>query len=217
VGTGSGARRGRATRLAARTSQLDLYRKDRFRCLLISWWPSLGLAEAWGLDSRATSPGPGSARAWNRTRAAAEPLAGEGAVVAGSPAEAAEGADVILTMLPDAGTVLGAMESARPGAGEGAIWLQISAIGEQGTERCIRLANDVGLAFVDAPVLGTRQPAQEGKLVVLAPGPDEVRPRVQPVLDAVGQRTLWCSSWLSRSPGTRRSRRCISGPPCAAR
>jgi 3-hydroxyisobutyrate dehydrogenase len=46
-------------------------------------------------------------------------------------------------------------------------------------------------AFVDAPVLGTRQPAQEGKLVVLASGPDELRERVQPVFDAVGQRTMW--------------------------
>ncbi len=130
-------------------------------------------------------------RAWNRTRAAAEPLADEGAVVTGSPAEAAEGADVILTMLPDADTVLEAMESARPGARGGTIWLQMSTIGEQGTERCIRLASDNGLAFVDAPVLGTRAPAQEGKLVVLASGPDELRPRVQPVLDAVGQRTMW--------------------------
>jgi 3-hydroxyisobutyrate dehydrogenase len=130
-------------------------------------------------------------RAWNRTRAAAEPLAGDGVVVAGSPAEAAEGADVILTMLPDADTVLEAMEFARPGAGNDAIWLQMSTIGEHGTERCIRLAEDRGLAFVDAPVLGTRQPAQEGKLVVLASGPGELRPRVQPVLEAVGQRTMW--------------------------
>ena len=41
-------------------------------------------------------------RAWNRTREKAAPLAGDGAAVLGSPAQAAEGADVIVTMLADA-------------------------------------------------------------------------------------------------------------------
>ncbi len=67
----------------------------------------------------------------------------------------------------------------------------MSTIGEQGTDRCAQFARKHGLAFVDAPVLGTRQPAQEGKLVVLASGPDELRDQVQPVFDAVGQRTMW--------------------------
>jgi len=132
-----------------------------------------------------------SVRAWNRTREKAEPLAGDGTAVLGSPAQAAEGADVIVTMLPDAQAVLDAVEAALPGAGGEAIWVQMSTLGEQGTERCIQLAGEHGLAFVDAPVLGTKQPAQEGKLVVLASGPDEVRDRVQPVFDAVGQRTMW--------------------------
>jgi 3-hydroxyisobutyrate dehydrogenase len=130
-------------------------------------------------------------RAWNRTREKAESLAGDGVEVLGSPAEAAAGADVIVTMLADTQAVLEAAGSALPGAGEEAIWLQMSTIGEDGTGRCARFAREHGLAFVDAPVLGTRQPAQEGKLVVLASGPDELRDRVQPVFDAVGQRTMW--------------------------
>lgn len=130
-------------------------------------------------------------RAWNRTKEKAEPLAADGAEVLPSPAEAAEGADVVLTMLPDAQAVLETVESARPGIGGDAIWLQMSTIGEQGTERCAQFAREHGLAFVDAPVLGTTQPAQEGKLVVLASGPQQLRDRVQPVLDAVGRRTMW--------------------------
>jgi 3-hydroxyisobutyrate dehydrogenase len=47
------------------------------------------------------------------------------------------------------------------------------------------------VAFVDAPVLGSKQPAEQGRLVVLASGPDDVRDRVQPVFDAIGQRTMW--------------------------
>ena len=69
--------------------------------------------------------------------------------------------------------------------------MQMSTIGERATERCIELAREHGVGFVDAPVLGTQQPAAEGKLVVLASGPDELRERVQPVFDAVGQRTMW--------------------------
>ena len=130
-------------------------------------------------------------RVWNRTREKAEPLAEDGAEVLGSPAQAAEGADVVVTMLADVQAVLEAVESALPGVGDDVIWLQMSTIGEQVTERCAQLAREHGLAFIDAPVLGTTQPAQQGKLVVLASGPEELRDRVQPVLDAVGQRTMW--------------------------
>jgi 3-hydroxyisobutyrate dehydrogenase len=67
----------------------------------------------------------------------------------------------------------------------------MSTIGERGTERCAELAGEHGLTLVDAPVLGTKQPAEEGKLVVLASGPDSAREGVQPILDAVGQKTIW--------------------------
>jgi 3-hydroxyisobutyrate dehydrogenase len=62
-----------------------------------------------------------------------------------------------------------------------------------GTARLARLADRHGVAFLDAPVLGTRQPAEEGKLVVMASGPDEdqVRERCKPVFDAVASKTLW--------------------------
>jgi 3-hydroxyisobutyrate dehydrogenase len=130
-------------------------------------------------------------RAWNRSREKAEPLAEDGATVAGSAAEAARGADVILTMLADAEAVLATAEEALPEAGDEAVWLQMSTIGEAGTERAAGLAAQHGVAFVDAPVLGTKQPAEEGKLVVLGSGPEDQRERLAPVLDAVGARTMW--------------------------
>jgi 3-hydroxyisobutyrate dehydrogenase len=134
-------------------------------------------------------------RAWNRSPDKAQPLTEDGAQVLESPAEAAQGADVILTMLTDAQAVLEAMDgdqgalSAEPG--NEAIWLQMSTIGEIGTERCIELAREHDLEFVDSPVLGTKEPAEQGKLVVLASGPDRARDRVQPILDVIGQRTMW--------------------------
>jgi 3-hydroxyisobutyrate dehydrogenase len=74
---------------------------------------------------------------------------------------------------------------------DGAIWLQMSTIGIEGTDRCATLAAEHGLAFFDAPVLGTKAPAEQGTLVVLASGPEDGRDRVQPIFDVVGARTMW--------------------------
>ena len=130
-------------------------------------------------------------RVWNRSREKAEPLAGVGAVIADSPAEAVEGADLVLTMLFDADAVAATMEQARASLAPGAVWVQQSTVGVEGSDRLVALARDLGVAYVDAPVLGTRKPAQDGALVVLASGPQDVRELVTPVFDAIGSRTLW--------------------------
>ena len=137
-------------------------------------------------------------RAWNRSRDKAEPLAHDGAVVAGTPAEAAQGATIVLTMLADVDAVISVMDSddgalpvmAQRNDPDHPIWLQMSTIGEEATQRCIGLANRSGVGFLDAPVLGTKQPAEQGELVILESGPEEARPRVQPVFDAIGHRTI---------------------------
>ena len=132
-------------------------------------------------------------RAWNRSHEKAEPLAGKGIEVFDRAAEAASGAGVILTIVSDADAVLEAMDGpdgAASGAGEGAIWLQMSTIGIVGTERCAELAEDQGLVLVDAPVVGTKKPAEEGKLTVLASGPDDALDRCEPIFEAVGQKTF---------------------------
>jgi 3-hydroxyisobutyrate dehydrogenase len=137
-------------------------------------------------------------RAWNRHREKAEPLAGDGAHIADTPADAAEGAGIVLTMLADTDAVVTTMECdegalpvmADSDQPERPVWLQMSTIGEEATEWCADLAGRYDVVFVDAPVLGTRQPAEQGQLVVLESGPPEARPRVQPVFDAIGHRTI---------------------------
>jgi 3-hydroxyisobutyrate dehydrogenase len=130
-------------------------------------------------------------RAWNRSRDKAEPLTGDGAEVFDSPAEAVRGAGVILTILADAEAVLEAIAAVEDAPADGTVWLQMSTIGEAGTERCAAVARDRGLSLIDAPVLGTKQPAAERKLVILASGPDGFRERLEPIFDALGQRTMW--------------------------
>jgi 3-hydroxyisobutyrate dehydrogenase len=132
--------------------------------------------------------------AWDRTREKAERLAEHGAQLFDTPAEAAAGADTVVTMLADGEAVLGAMrgeQGALARAREDCVWAQMSTIGEPATAQCIEIARAHGVGFVDAPVLGTKQPAAEGKLVVMASGPDELRERLQPVFDAVARRTMW--------------------------
>lgn len=129
-------------------------------------------------------------RVWNRTRDRAQPLA-DVARVADSVAEAVDGADIVLTMLYDADSVAATMEQARGHLGPDVIWLQQSTIGVAGCDRMIELAGDLGVTLVDAPVLGTRKPAEDGALVVLASGPAQAQEAVAPVLDAIGSRTLW--------------------------
>jgi 3-hydroxyisobutyrate dehydrogenase len=125
-------------------------------------------------------------RVWNRTRERAEGLGD----MAETPARAVEGADAMLTMLADGSAVEEVAGQALEALGDEAIWLQMSTVGIAATERLAKMAEDRGVPFVDAPVLGTKQPAEEGELTVLASGPRDARERVKPVFEAVGARTM---------------------------
>ena len=114
-------------------------------------------------------------RVWNRTRAKAEPLAADGAYVADSPAEAVQGADVVLTILYDGPAALDVMREAAPALRSGAAWVQSTTAGVEAITDLAAFAAEHGLVFYDAPVLGTRQPAEAGQLTVLAAGPGEGR------------------------------------------
>jgi len=131
-------------------------------------------------------------RAWNRSREKAESLAREGAEIADDPADTARGADFILTMLSDADAVEEAVGGDVLSAlAEDSVWLQMSTVGEGGNERLAGMAADHGVTYVDAPVLGTKQPAEQGQLIVLASGPEEVRERSEQVFGVVGSKTVW--------------------------
>jgi 3-hydroxyisobutyrate dehydrogenase len=131
-------------------------------------------------------------RAWNRSREKAEPLAQDGAQIADNPKDAARGANFVLTILADTDAVEEAVgKDVLSALAEDGVWLQMSTVGEDGNERLLGLAADHGVAYVDAPVLGTKQPAEQGQLIVLASGPEEVRERSEQVFSAVGSKTVW--------------------------
>jgi 3-hydroxyisobutyrate dehydrogenase len=128
---------------------------------------------------------------WNRSEEKARPLHDSGVTVAKDLGTAVVGADVVVTMLFDTAAVTEVMSRALPAIRETAVWVQASTVGLDGTEQLAALAEKHGVPFVDAPVLGTRQPAEDGALVVLAGGPPAVRDAVTPVFDAIGSRTVW--------------------------
>ena len=127
-------------------------------------------------------------RAYNRSRERAEPLESDGVVVCDDPGSAVEGAEVVVTMLSDGEAVEAVVDRlAFPG---GSVWAQMSTVGIEATDRLVAIAGRAGVPLVDAPVLGTKAPAEQGRLTVLAAGAPDARERCAPVFDAVGARTV---------------------------
>ena len=132
---------------------------------------------------------------WNREIEATRDLADRGAQVAETAADAARRAAIVVTMVTDADAVLsvardqGMLAALAPGA----VWAQMSTIGVAGIDRVAALAGGErpDVMLLDAPVAGSKDPAEHGQLTIFASGPGEARARVAPLFDAVGQRTIW--------------------------
>jgi len=132
---------------------------------------------------------------WNRTPERGADLAGAGAVAHAEPAGAVEHAGVVITIMSDAAATRSVALDARMLAAmrPGAVWAQMGTIGVSATEELagVVIAQRPDVMFVDAPVSGTRAPAEAGELLVLASGPERARPLLEPVFGAVGQATRW--------------------------
>jgi 3-hydroxyisobutyrate dehydrogenase len=132
---------------------------------------------------------------WNRTPAPTRDLAEVGAEVAQTAADAARRAAIVVTMVTDTDAVIaiardqGMLAALAPGA----IWVQMSTIGVAGIERVAAMvaAERPEVTLLDAPVSGSREPAEQGQLTIFASGPEQARPRVAALFDALGQRTIW--------------------------
>ena len=131
---------------------------------------------------------------WDRSTAPTAALADAGARVADTPADAVAGASVVITMLPDADTVSSLMFGSAVGSlAQDAVWPQMATIGVPATleiaGRLRELRPDV--MFVDAPVSGSKGPAEKGQLLILASGPAAAEPITRPAFGAIGRKTVW--------------------------
>jgi 3-hydroxyisobutyrate dehydrogenase len=132
---------------------------------------------------------------WDRSPAATAPLGQAGAVVAASPGEAVGDARVVITMLPTAEVVESVIfdGGVAPAFADGTVWAQMGTIGLTATNR---IAGRIGqvrpdVLFVDAPVSGSKEPAERGQLLILASGPPAAEAIVRPAFSAIGRRTVW--------------------------
>jgi 3-hydroxyisobutyrate dehydrogenase len=133
---------------------------------------------------------------WNRTVERAEPLADDGATIALDPAGAVADADVVVAMLFDTAATLDVMATALPVMKPDAVFVQCATVGIDGAAQTASAAAQHGVAFLDCPVLGTKAPAEQGKLVVLASGDPALRDRVQSAFDAMAAKTIWVGAEL---------------------
>lgn len=148
---------------------------------------------------------------WNRTTERARPLADDGATVAETVDEAVADAEAVITMLYDAGAVRSVADSMLAAMQPEAVWLQASTIGPDAAVEFGQLADKAGIDYLDAPVVGTKAPAENGQLSTLVSGPEAAIDRVRPVLDAISAKItvagdrpgpasalkLVCNAWIS--------------------
>jgi len=129
-------------------------------------------------------------RVWNRSQARAEAVAGDGVTACASIDEAVSAAEVVFTMLYDAASVLDVAAEVVGALDPGAVWAQSTTVGPDGMDRIGEAAGPARDRLLDAPVLGTKQPAESGSLTVLVSGPADARTAARPAFDAIGARTL---------------------------
>ncbi|QGN31754.1 NAD(P)-dependent oxidoreductase [Microlunatus sp. Gsoil 973] len=149
-------------------------------------------------------------RVWNRSAERARPLGEDGATVAETIEAAVDGVDAVITIVYDAAAVDAVATAMLPAMDPAAVWLQASTIGPDAAADFGRRADAAGIANLDAPVVGTKAPAEAGRLSTLVSGDSAVIDRVRPVLEAISARItvagdrpgqasalkLVCNAWI---------------------
>jgi 3-hydroxyisobutyrate dehydrogenase-like beta-hydroxyacid dehydrogenase len=119
--------------------------------------------------------------AWNRTPEKAAALVERGAKLAETPADAARGGEVVITMVADPA----ALEDITPALSEATIVIEMSTVGPEAIAR-LRSALQGEVELLDAPVLGSIAEAEAGELHIFVGGPAELFERWAPLLSVLG-------------------------------
>ena len=132
---------------------------------------------------------------WSRHAASTRPLVVAGAAAHEDLPGTVKDADVAISMLPTAEITTSVMigENALRGMRANSTWVQMATIGAEATEQLATesLARRPDVTFVDAPVSGSRGPAENGQLLILASGPPQAESVLEPVFSVLGRATLW--------------------------
>ena len=136
-----------------------------------------------------------SVTVWSRNESDTAPFVALGATAHANSHDAVAQADVVLTMLPNPDITRDVMldQGVLSAMAPSSTWLQMATIGSVATEQLVGTAATTrpDVAFVDAPVSGSREPAESGQLVILASGPESAHQLLAPVFAALGKSTIW--------------------------
>jgi 3-hydroxyisobutyrate dehydrogenase len=132
---------------------------------------------------------------WDRSPSATAALSEAGARAAASAGEAVRDARMVITMLPTADVVNSVIFDGGVAAAfaDGAVWAQMGTIGVTATTQIAGRLGELrpDVMFVDAPVSGSKGPAEAGQLLILASGPSKAEAIVGPAFSAIGRKTVW--------------------------
>lgn len=130
---------------------------------------------------------------WNRTRARGEDLVDAGLKLADTASDAVKLVDVVITMLSDGDTTEEVLHSLKYALKQGATICQMGTIGVEKTDALIAFFADVrdDILFIDAPVSGTKAPAENAQILVMASGDQSRAGAAETVFAAIGKGTQW--------------------------
>jgi 3-hydroxyisobutyrate dehydrogenase-like beta-hydroxyacid dehydrogenase len=132
---------------------------------------------------------------WTRTAEKAERFASEhGARAGATPAEAADGAQALITMVPDSPQVESTLfreGGAAAALGSGGLAIDMSTIAPSAATAIGERLAESGLGFLEAPVSGSRPKAEDGTLTIMAGGERGAFERALPLFEAMGERIVY--------------------------
>lgn len=134
---------------------------------------------------------------WNRSPERTAPLRDAGATVASSAAALVAASDIVFLMLRDAAAIDAVLETARPDLAErlrGRTIVNSATISTADSQRLEASIREAGGAYVEAPVSGSRHPAETGQLLAMLAGDADAVARVQPLLAALCRTTVVCGA-----------------------
>ena len=131
---------------------------------------------------------------WNRTAAACQPLVDAGATLAATAAEACAASEVTFVMVSTPEAALACAEAAAPGLGPGKGYVDVSTVDAGTSAQISRHIKGTGASFLEAPVSGSKAPAEQGALIFMVAGDENLYKEAAAELDAMGKASVYCGA-----------------------
>ena len=128
---------------------------------------------------------------WNRTASACDPLVAAGATLAATAADACASSDVTFVMVSTPEAALACAEAAAPGLTAGKGYVDVSTVDAGTSSAVASIVRGAGASFLEAPVSGSKAPAEQGALIFMAAGDEALFDRIQGPLDVMGKASFF--------------------------